>query len=474
MDAERADEWVIGGYRLGRCLGVGATATVHEGVRVADGTPVAVKVLHPEFTDNPELVERFRREARTLRTLTHPNIVGFVDFVDAAPTFAFVMELLDGETLEAHLKRQVKLPEDHCLVWVEAMARALAEAHVKSVVHRDVKPANVFLTREGRVVLSDFGLARPEHDKVTRAGQKMLGTPLYMAPEQVVGRTATPATDIYQVGVCLFEMLTGERPFARENDYERILARLEEDLFVPLDRPVSPGMRELVRRSGFKDPHRRYPSGHVLLEDVLALRAGKPMPYLPPDPELPRQATLTAKGLDWRDPKHYRGTLLVCPRINLRYDPAGKPFFVGSDPGVEVYLESREIAPRQLRFRPAASGWILETGNFQAEVRLQGQRVAAGNHPLASGSLLEVAGYEFLWVDHPDEARPAPPPTAAAAPAPPSDLTAHREPPAPAARGGCLAMLLAGLAATALGAGFPGLAAWALVAGALAPLLPLL
>ena len=449
------DDTVIGGYQLGKCLGTGATATVHLGTRQTDGVQVAIKLLHPELVDNPELVERFRREARTLRRLEHQNIVGFIDFVEEPPHYVFVMELLDGGTLETYLNAKGKVREDRVLVWTRQLAVALAVAHEQNVVHRDVKPANVFLTTAGRVVLSDFGLARPEDDKVTRAGAKMMGTPLYMAPEQILGRTATPATDVYQVGLLLYEMLLGERAFPRDDAYSRMMARLDEDLFIPMDVEVSPALREIVRRCGMRDPQRRYPDGRTLLADVEAARENRHLPWTPPQPNQKRQATLTTQGLDWKDPKYYQGILLVCPQVNLRFDPQGKPVVIGSDPTVNVCLESRDvpIAPRQMRIAPIPGGWQIETGNFQAEVRVRGQALHGGSRRLDNGDIIEIGGYELLWVDHVSDAGGEAPPGAAAAPEAPPRLprptgphpvAASRVPQGtPPARPGCLGALVA-------------------------------
>lgn len=417
------DQTSIGGYQLGKCLGTGATATVHVGTR-QDGVQFALKILHPDLVDNPDLVERFRREARTLRGLNHANIVGFIDFIEEPPHYVFVMELLQGGTLETYLKAKGTVREDRCLLWTRQLAVALAVAHAQGVIHRDIKPANVFLTNEGRVVLSDFGLARPENDKVTKAGAKMMGTPLYMAPEQILGRTATATADVYQVGLLLYEMLVGDRPFPREDAYSRMMARLDEDLFVPMDIEIPLHFREIIRRCGFRDPEQRYPDGTVLALDLEAARKGERLPWTPPRPGRKRLGTLTTQGLNWKDPQHYKGTMLVCPQVNLRFDPQGKPFIIGSESSVQVCLESREepIAPKQMRILPVPGGWKVENGNFQAEVKISGVPLRAGSCPLTNGDVISIGGYELLWVDHdsppPTPASPEPPPSTAGSASP--------------------------------------------------------
>jgi hypothetical protein len=154
---------------------------------------------------------------------------------------------------------------------------------------------------------------------------------------------------------------------------------------------------------------------------------------------------------DWKDPSRYPGTMLVVPKVNMQFDPRGKAFFVGSDPAVEVYLQSPEIAPRQLRIAPGTGVWSLESGNFKAELRLNGTAVQAGRYALKHGDLIELGGFAMLWVDQPREPE-APPADPAQGQAEPSPTKAAPSGPGPAAppRAGCMGLLLA--AAGTLGA----------------------
>ncbi len=397
------DKTVIGGYQIGELLGTGATAVVHKGTRLSDGFQVALKVLHPDLIDNPDLLKRFRREARTLQKVTHENIVKFIDFIEEPPRFVFVMELLNGGTLESFFEAKGKVRPDRCITWTWQLAEALAAAHQHNVIHRDIKPANIFLTVKGRVVLSDFGLARPDNEKLTMAGTKMVGTPLYMAPEQVLGRASTPATDVYQVGLMLYEMVTGTRAFQRDDAYTQMMVRLDEDLTLPPEVQVSPAIRQIIAHCGFRNPMRRYPTGFELARDLQAANQDLPLPWSPPRPGSFVGKAAEEGGLDWRNTRNYSSTMLVCPQINLEYEPAGKAFVVGSDHAAQVVLENHanSIAPRQLRITPREGVWEIETGNFQAQVRIQGEVLNAGTRELKNGDILELGGFELLWVDPP-------------------------------------------------------------------------
>src|SRR5882672_2949435 len=209
-----------GRYRIEAELGSGGAGTVYRALHLERQTKVAVKVLRPELASSVELRHRFAREARALTALSHPNIVSVVDSGVASDTAFLVMELLEGETLSARLKRGA-LSVTAALVIMRQLLSALGFVHEQKLVHRDVKPANIFLQAEGdgrdRVRLLDFGLAKflaPEAlgPSLTRAGQ-VFGTPSYMAPEQIAGQQADPRTDVYAAGIVLFEMLAGRVPF---------------------------------------------------------------------------------------------------------------------------------------------------------------------------------------------------------------------------------------------------------------------
>ena len=196
-------------YELGPVLGQGGMARVHQGVDRQLDRRVAIKVLAPPFDRDDEFVERFRREARAAAGLSHPNIVAVFDSGSDDGTHFIVTELVEGETLADRLRDGPMPPADAVAVAVD-IARALAAAHALGLIHRDIKPGNVMLLPDGRVKVVDFGIARvlgTEH--YTQSGY-MMGTPAYMAPEQVLGRDVDGRADLYAVGVVLYRLLAAQ------------------------------------------------------------------------------------------------------------------------------------------------------------------------------------------------------------------------------------------------------------------------
>ncbi|MEC7524125.1 MAG: serine/threonine-protein kinase [Myxococcota bacterium] len=271
----------LGAYRIDETIGTGATGIVYRAV--SGGQPVALKVLHNDLGSITGLEKRFRREARVLHKLSHPNIVEITDFgIEEGRTF-IAMELLEGRTLEDELE-EGPIDPMRALTLYEPILQALAEAHEHEVVHRDLKPANVFLVDDGAVKLLDFGLAKMlsveetnEEGTLTRKG-RIVGTPAYMAPEQITGVFIDVRADVYALGVMLYELLADRRPFLYERRSELLRAHLLEPI-PPLTevRPgleVDPALEALLARSLAKDAAKRFPTARAMLE---ALRA------LPPD-----------------------------------------------------------------------------------------------------------------------------------------------------------------------------------------------
>jgi eukaryotic-like serine/threonine-protein kinase len=211
---------VIGTCRLVEPLGKGGMAEVYRGLQGPLQREVAVKVMLPEFSKDAEAVTRFRREALALAGLSHENILAIHDLVEKNDQLFMVMELVDGVDVKSLLDEGGALSLDVALIVAAGVAAALEHAHFRKVLHRDVKPGNVMLSRQGDVKLADFGIAKDMTiDDLTKTGL-MVGTPSYMAPEILKGQRPDPRTDLYAVGVMLFEMLTGRKPFTASNHGE--------------------------------------------------------------------------------------------------------------------------------------------------------------------------------------------------------------------------------------------------------------
>jgi serine/threonine protein kinase len=274
-------------FRVDSFLASGGMGAVYRVWDLKRNVPLAMKVLHDELAEDPAVFKRFQREANALKKLAHPNIVPFYGLYQTLD-FAFLLErFIDGPSLKDILRqRQGKpLPVNDSLAYLRALSAALGYAHANGVIHCDVKPGNVLVDRGGSVYLADFGIARHAESTTTTMGTA--GTPAYMAPEQIRGESVSPATDVYALGVVLFEMLTGQRPFrGTEAGTERGGATANEriryghlNLAPPDPRSFNPtlsaGLSEAVLKALEKQPQRRFQSTQELFGAVSAA-AGQP------------------------------------------------------------------------------------------------------------------------------------------------------------------------------------------------------
>jgi len=271
----------LGPYEIVDLIGRGGMGEVYRAVDTRLGRAVAVKVLPPELADHAESLERFRREARAIAALSHPNIVAIFD-VDAGSTNPYVVtELLEGETLRTRLQRGA-LPLEEMLRVATAVAEGLAAAHAKGIIHRDLKPENIFLTAGGGVKILDFGLASTipfsggpltKGVALTQPGM-VIGTIGYMSPEQLRGSPLTTAADIFPLGCLMYEMVEGEMPFQRDSNMEIIASVLRDEPFRRrLTHAIPAELRLLIEKCLEKDAAKRLPDGGAVVGELRALRA---------------------------------------------------------------------------------------------------------------------------------------------------------------------------------------------------------
>src|SRR2546421_6076808 len=269
-----------GRYRLEARIGAGGMSTVY---RALDGTlqrQVAIKLMNREVSSDSDQLERFRREARAVAQLSNPHIVGVIDAGEDDGRPYIVLEYVEGETLKDRIRRMGRLPIAEAVVYAIEIARALGAAHARHIVHRDVKPQNVLIDDEGRAKVTDFGIARTlEEDGLTADG-RVLGTTDYVSPEQALGHPVTGQSDLYSLGIVLYEMLTGDVPFKGENQVAVAMKHVREQLpDVQAKRPeVSAALAAVIDRATAKHREQRYADDAELiadLEDVLAIETAR-------------------------------------------------------------------------------------------------------------------------------------------------------------------------------------------------------
>ena len=260
-----------GRYSIEGLVGVGGMANVYRGTDLKTGNPIAVKVLKEEFLDNEELVRRFKNESKAISILDHPNIVKVYDVSVTDKLQYIVMEYVDGITLKEYLRQR-----GGALTWKEAVyfasqvLSALQHAHAKGIIHRDVKPQNIMLLANGSIKMMDFGIARFSRAQSQTVSDKAIGSVHYISPEQAKGERTDARTDIYSVGVMLYEMLSGKLPFDGDgavsiaimqiSDKARPLAEVAPD--------VPEGIRQITEKAMEKDPAKRFQSAAEMLDAI--------------------------------------------------------------------------------------------------------------------------------------------------------------------------------------------------------------
>ena len=278
-------------YRLIKRIAIGGMGEVWEAKDEVILRNVAIKILKPEYTGDPGFLERFRTEARHAAKVNHEGIADVYDYGEDSGNAFLVMELVPGESLATILEKEKSLAPNRVLEIVAQTARALHEAHSAGLVHRDIKPGNLLITPTGEVKITDFGIARVADQVSLTATGQVMGTVQYLAPEQATGKPATPATDVYSLGVVAYEAISGKRPFSGETQMAIALAQINEPP-PPLDESIDEAIRTLILDCLQKRPSERIGSALELAQRAEEL-LGKPakgrantrvIPVLPDDP----------------------------------------------------------------------------------------------------------------------------------------------------------------------------------------------
>jgi serine/threonine-protein kinase len=413
-----ASQVFTGRYQIVRHLARGGMAEVYLARDLLLDRPVALKVLFPEFATDRSFVERFRREARAAASLNHPNIVSIYDWGEEDGTYFIVMEYVDGLTLRDVIRRQGPLMASRAAEIGADIAAALQFAHVGGVIHRDVKPGNVLITTS-QVKVTDFGIARAGDpaESLTQAGAVM-GTATYFSPEQAQGHVVDPRTDVYSLGVVLYEMVAGRPPFTGDNPVSIAYQHVREDPVPPSrhNPDIPPVFEDIIAKAMAKNRANRYSSAEDLRADLLRFTQGHAVsaPAMPPAaaaavtgvmassraPEPPVELTRIQSGIDGTrvvtpgdtfvqvdDRPRARTSTYIIILVTLLALLGGLLFLVGRQLGVggaeevtvpQVIGRTEADAERELR----TAGLKIERREVPDEVNPAGQVVA--QEPLAN------------------------------------------------------------------------------------------
>lgn len=275
MDKDRENDRYIGKrlegrYEIQELIGMGGMANVYKAFDSIDQRTVAVKILRDEFLGNDEFLRRFKNESKAIAVLSHPNIVRVYDVSFQNHVHSIVMEHIDGITLKDYIERQTVLSWKEAIHFTLQILRALQHAHDKGIVHRDIKPHNIMLLQNGNIKVTDFGIAQFARSEVKTITDRAIGSVHYISPEQAMGEMTDEKSDIYSVGVMLFEMLTGRLPFEADTAVSVAIKQIQTQAVRPtsINPSIPEGLEHITLRAMQKDAGLRYQSAAEMIADI--------------------------------------------------------------------------------------------------------------------------------------------------------------------------------------------------------------
>ncbi len=272
----------IGNCRVVKEIGSGGMAVVYKAIQEPLGRVVAIKALKPSIAMDSQFAKRFEREAHFMASLQHENILHVIDFIKDGRSMYIIMEYVEGIDLYDLLEQSPTLPSEVASIIALQVSRALDYAHFRGIIHRDIKPANIMISKQGEVKLMDFGIARDETlSDLTETGTG-LGTPSYMSPEQILGDKLDFRSDLFSVGIVLYQMVTGQKPFI-EDEQRTVMQKIRLDRYVgprKLNSSVPRQLERILGRCMEKMPANRYPTTQALIDDLMEFLSPRvPMNY---------------------------------------------------------------------------------------------------------------------------------------------------------------------------------------------------
>ena len=256
-------------YQILSRIGQGGMSYVYRAADTTLGREVAVKVLKEEFAEDAEFVERFKNEARSAAKLSHPNIVAVYDIVDSGELHYIVMELVEGITLKNYIAKKGVLTNKETIGIALQAAEGIAEAHRNGIIHRDIKPQNIIISKDGKIKVADFGIAKAVSGD-TLNSQSVIGSAHYIAPEQAKSKQADLRSDLYSLGISMYEMITGRVPYDGDNTVNIVLAHIQNAMVPPsvYNHDIYPALNDIILKVTKKDPEERYQSAEELIDDL--------------------------------------------------------------------------------------------------------------------------------------------------------------------------------------------------------------